>query len=87
MTNLSAIYLEYLLLPDFAEIANNMPGTWQSISDRRWVFFESTASNTPTDTLTSPGINPHCADITKCILVAADDPFDHWNDHISDLFD
>ena len=48
-----------------------MPGTWQSVSDGRWVFFEPTASNTPTGALTSPGTNPHFADITKCVFVAA----------------
>jgi len=60
--------------PDSVEIANNVPGTWQSVSDGWWVFLKPLPLGThiisyglrvtPTGALTSPGTTTHFSDIT-----------------------
>jgi hypothetical protein len=63
-----------LTIPEDSQAANSIPGTWQAGSHGWWVFLKQLPTGehtvqynirvTPTGALTSPGTNPHFADIT-----------------------
>jgi hypothetical protein len=69
-----------LVIPADTHIPNQVPGTWQAVSDGWWVFLKPLSPGqhtifynirvTPTGALTSPGTSPHFADITYNIQVA-----------------
>jgi hypothetical protein len=63
-----------LTIPEDSQAANSIPGTWRAGSHGWWVFLKQLPPGehtvqynirvTPTGALTSPGTNPHFADIT-----------------------
>lgn len=63
-----------LTIPPDTHKPNQVAGTWQAVSDGWWVFLKPLSPGqhtifynirvTPTGALTSPGTNPHFADIT-----------------------
>jgi hypothetical protein len=63
-----------LTIPPDTHKANQVPGTWRAVSQGWWVFLKPLPPGkhtifynirvTPTGALTSPGTNPHFADIT-----------------------
>jgi hypothetical protein len=68
-----------LTIPPDTHKANQVPGTWRAVSDGWWVFLKPLPPGehtvfynvrvTPTGALTSPGTNPHFADITYKLQV------------------
>ena len=76
MTNVTEFYSKgfNLTIPPDTHQANTMPGTWRAGSQGWWVFLKPLPPGehtifyniriTPTGALTSPGTNPHFADIT-----------------------
>ena len=83
MTNVTELYTKGFNImdaPNNHNIVGYKPGTWRAGSQGWWVFLkplspgEHTVSYnirvTPTGALTSPGTNPHFADITYKLQVA-----------------
>lgn len=68
-----------LTIPSDTHKANQVPGTWRAVSQGWWVFLKPLPPGqhtvfynirvTPTGALTSPGTNPHFADITYNLQV------------------
>jgi hypothetical protein len=68
-----------LTIPPDTHKPNQVSGTWKAVSDGWWVFLKPLPPGehtifyniriTPTGALTSPGTNPHFADITYKLLV------------------
>jgi hypothetical protein len=68
-----------LTIPPDTHKPNQVSGTWNAVSDGWWVFLKPLPPGehtifyniriTPTGALTSPGTNPHFADITYKLLV------------------
>jgi len=68
-----------LTIPPDTHEANQVPGTWRAVSQEWWVFLKPLSPGlhtvfynirvTPTGALTSPGTNPHFADITYNLQV------------------
>jgi hypothetical protein len=81
LTNINDFYSKgfNLTIPADTHIANQVTGTWRAESQGWWVFLKPLPPGehtvfyniriTPTGPLTSPGTNPHFADITYKIQV------------------
>jgi hypothetical protein len=75
--NTSKLFI--LTIPPDTHKPNQVPGTWNAVSDGWWVFLKPLPSGehtifynirvTPTGAVTSPGTNPHFADITYNLQV------------------
>jgi hypothetical protein len=76
LTNINDSYSKgfNLTIPADTHIANQVTGAWRAVSQGWWVFLKPLPPGehkifynvrvTPTGALTSPGTNPHFADIT-----------------------
>jgi hypothetical protein len=81
LTNVTEIYSKgfNLTIPPDTHMANTKPGTWRAGSQGWWLFLKPLPPGehtifyniriTPTGALTSPGTNPHFADITYKLQV------------------
>jgi hypothetical protein len=81
LANVTELYSKgfNLTIPPNTHEAGNKPGTWRAGSQGWWVFLKPLPPGqhtifynirvTPTGTLTSPGTNPHFADITYNLQV------------------
>jgi hypothetical protein len=81
LTNITELYSKgfNIAIPADTHAAGNVAGTWRAGSQGWWVFLKPLSPGdhtifynirvTPTGALTSPGTNPHFADITYKLLV------------------
>jgi hypothetical protein len=81
LTNVTEFYSKGfdLTIPSDTRMAGSVPGTWRAGSQGWWVFLKPLPTGehtifynvrvTPTGPLTSPGVNPHFADITYSLQV------------------